>query len=56
MPRTQNYGQAPRLRVRHISIARRYTYRLVCTKNQASHERRLRQRRCDLEAVAELTA
>ena len=31
-------------------------YRLVCTKNQASHERRLRQRRCDLEAVAELTA
>ena len=31
-------------------------YRLVCTKNQASHERRLRQRRCDLEDVAQLTA
>ncbi len=31
-------------------------YRLVCTKNQASHERRLRQRQRDLEAVAELTA
>ena len=30
-------------------------YRLVCTKNQASHERRLRQRQRDLEAVAELT-
>ena len=42
--------------VNHVTLKRTRPYELVCTKNQASYQRRMAQRVRDLDAVRRLTA